>query len=307
MFCAARPSIHWKSKALLQRWLSRSPLGFHANYLLQRYVQRSLPLDSAEMRKMALLEAAHLQALLSYSQKQPREAVLLEIGAGADLALPILLYASGIDHQITIDIRALARRYLVNAVIDTVHTLDLPLQRRPAARIGASEDLRGVLRHRFGIDYLAPCDARHTGLTANSIDFIHSTNTLEHIPPADLPLILKECRRLLAPAGVLSLNIDYRDHYSYADRRISPYNFLQYSDAAWSRFNSALQYQNRLRHSDYLDLAAACGFRILSDRPELPSQSDLELLREIEIDVRFRAYYSQTIAIQGAHLVMTPK
>jgi hypothetical protein len=164
-----------------------------------------------------------------------------------------------------------------------------------------------ALRERYGIDYLAPRDARRTGLPAQSIDLIHSTNTMEHIPPADLRLILGECRRLLAPAGLVSLYIDYRDHYSYADRGISVYNFLQYSDAAWSRFNSSLQYQNRLRHPDYLELAGQCGFRILSERRVAPSDTDRRLLRRLELDARFRRYDCEDLAVQGAHLVMAAK
>ena len=130
---------------------------------------------------------------------------------------------------------------------------------------------------------------------------------MEHIPRADLSLILQECRRLLAPGGLVSLHIDYRDHYSYADRSISVYNFLQYSERAWSRFNSSLHYQNRLRHPDYLELADSCGFGILSERPMGPSDSDLRSLEALEIDQHFHAYDSHSLAIQAAHLVLAPK
>jgi SAM-dependent methyltransferase len=300
-------SINWKAKALLQRCLSRCPLGLQVNYLLQRYVQRSLPIDERAMREVAELAAAHLEALRDHLPKPPQQAVCVEIGAGTDLALPLLLYSQGVNRQITIDIAVLARRVLVNSAIASLRSLDLPLRRPPAAMIGRCENLRGALRAHYGIDYLAPRDARHTGLPSNSIDFIHSTSTMEHIPPADLRLILGECRRLLAPAGLVSLYIDYRDHYSYADRGISVYNFLQYSDAAWSRFNSSLQYQNRLRHPDYLELAGKCGFRILSERRVAPSDTDRRLLGRLELDARFRRYDCEDLAVQGAHLVMAAK
>jgi hypothetical protein len=305
LLSAAGRSIGWKSKARVQRWLSRFPLGFEANYLLQRYMQRSLPLDRAKLRDIAGIAAAHLEAVRAHAEKEP--ANWLEIGAGTDLALPLLLYANGIDRQVTIDIRVLARRVLVNAAISGVHSLDLPLRRLPRTPIGRAEDLRSIVRDRYGIDYLAPCDARRTGLPTGSVEVIHSTNTMEHVPPADLRLMLDECRRLLAPGGLVSLYIDYRDHYSYADRHIGPYNFLQYSDAAWLQFNCSLQYQNRLRHPDYLQLAEASGFRILSDRPHPPGESDLQLLRTLEIDPRFCAYDTNDLAIQGSHLLLGRK
>jgi SAM-dependent methyltransferase len=300
-------SISWKRKAALQRWLSRCPFGFHANYLLQRYVQRSLPVQDSQLRKFAMLAAAHIEALSNYSQKEMERAVWLEIGAGTDLAVPILLYANGADRQLTLDIKALARHFLVNAAIAGVRGLDLSLRRPPAKTIAPSEDLRVALRHDYGINYLAPLDARRTGLPANSIDLIHSTNTLEHIPAGDLRLILNECHRLLALGGLLSLHIDYRDHYSYADRGISVYNFLQYSDATWSRFNCSLQYQNRLRHPDYLKLAELCGFHVVSDRPVLPSDADMKIFAALKIDQRFSAYDSQSASIQGSHMIMTRK
>jgi hypothetical protein len=130
---------------------------------------------------------------------------------------------------------------------------------------------------------------------------------MEHVPADDLVPILNECRRLLAPDGVVSFYIDYRDHYSYADPSISVYNFLRYSDTAWARFNCALQYQNRLRHSDYLKVADKCGFRIAAENAIGPSEADLRLLEAIGIDSRFRAYERRDLAVRGSHLVLTAK
>ena len=133
-------SINWKSKALLQRWLARCPLGFKINYLLQRYVQHSLPIDSAKAAELAEMAAGHLEALRGHGQKGPAQATWMEIGAGTDLTVPIALYANGVERQITIDITALARRRLVNAAIAGVRALDAPLLRRwSPAMIGGSK------------------------------------------------------------------------------------------------------------------------------------------------------------------------
>src|SRR5205823_13839725 len=85
----------------------------------------------------------------------------------------------------------------------------------------------------YGIDYRAPCDAKKTGLPSLSVDYITSTSTLEHIPPEAIRLILRECYRVLRDRGVISLLIDYNDHYTYSDHKISVYNFLRYSDWVW--------------------------------------------------------------------------
>lgn len=299
--------MNWKHKAMLQRCLSRCPFGFEANYLLQRFVQKSLPIDSAEIRQMAAVAAMHLEAFASQSHKQVEQALFLEIGTGADLALPLLLYAHGVERQFTIDISPIARRSLVNSAAAGVYNLDLPLRRRPTEAVGPLENLGTCLHDRYGIDYFAPCDARRTKLPTGFIDFIHSTNTMEHIPASDLSPILKECHRLLAPGGLLSLYIDYRDHYSYADRNIGIFNFLRYSEDSWSQFNCALQYQNRLRHPDYLSLANACGFKVVRERLLSPSEPELQTLDSLDLDVRFRAYERRDLAVVGSHLALVPK
>jgi SAM-dependent methyltransferase len=299
--------MNWKHKALLQRCLSRCPFGFEANYLLQRFVQKSLPIDSAVMRQMAAIAAMHLDAFAAQSPKEVEEALFLEIGAGADLTLPLLLYAHGVERQFTLDISPLARRSLVNSAAARLCDLDLPLRRRPTAAVGPSEDLGTGLHDRYGIDYVAPCDARRTGFPTGYIDFIHSTNTMEHIPDSGLSLILKECHRLLAPGGVVSLYIDYRDHYSYADRNISVFNFLRYSEDSWSRYNCALQYQNRLRHPDYLRLVDACGFRVVAESRLSPSEAELKRLDSLDLDFRYRIYERSDLAVVGSHLALVPK
>lgn len=78
-------SMNWKTKAIVQRCLSRCPFGVQANYLLQRYVSRSLPIDRHTIKQMADIAAMHLEALSEHSLTAPRDARCLEIGAGTDL------------------------------------------------------------------------------------------------------------------------------------------------------------------------------------------------------------------------------
>ena len=118
----------------------------------------------------------------------------------------------------------------------------------------------------FGISYRAPCDACATGLDDSSVDCVTSTSTFEHVPAEDIGPILAECHRILRPGGVASFIIDYGDHYAYFDRSLTRYNFLGYSERHWRLYNSALQYQNRLRHSEYVALVRRSGFDIVTRR-----------------------------------------
>ena len=115
------------------------------------------------------------------------------------------------------------------------------------------------------------------GLPDASVDFISSTDVCEHIPEPDLAGILRECARLLRPGGLVSFRIDLADHYSYFDKSLSRYHFLRYDDQRWRWANSPLQYQNRLRVTDYRRLVEGAGFEVVSWSPSLPKNAVAEL------------------------------
>ena len=64
-------------------------------------------------------------------------------------------------------------------------------------------------------------------LQKESVDFICSNNTFEHIPQEILRDILVEFKRVLHPNGLMSHFIDMSDHFAHFDSRITIYNFLQ--------------------------------------------------------------------------------
>jgi len=153
------------------------------------------------------------------------------------------------------------------------------------------------LEERYGIRYLAPCDARDTGLPEGSVDFVSSTDTCEHIPGDDLASIFRESYRLLRPGGAFSCRIDLQDHYAYFDPSLSRYNFLRFSDRTWSVFNSPLHHQNRLRSPDYLQLVRDADFELVVERPSGPSNKGRLELRSLPLAERFRAYSEDDLGV----------
>jgi SAM-dependent methyltransferase len=162
------------------------------------------------------------------------------------------------------------------------------------------------LEERFGIAYLAPQDARATGLESESIDFVSSTNTLEHIPANDIVPILAECRRLLRHDGVISSRIDLRDHNCDTDAGLSPYNFLRYSDRVWRLLNSSVMYQNRLRRPDYLQSFADAELTIVDETATQPTDEHLTALRNLDLAPRFRSYPLAELAVQALVVIARP-
>ncbi len=303
--------MRWLAKAALQRALGFLPQqGEPLNYLLQRRVLRTLPGGEATLRQKFARAATHLAAYEAHGPGTPAaEATFFEFGAGWDLAIPLAYALLGVGRQVVIDIRPSARLELVEATLATYERLRPQLEqaagrplRDPPAAVSSFADLERQL----GVRYAAPCDARATGLPAASVDFVSSTDTCEHIPPADLARIFAECRRLLRPGGAFSCRIDLQDHYAYFDPGLSRYHFLRFSDRAWALVNSPLHFQNRLRASDYLRLVREAGFAVVAQHASGPNERGLAELRALRLAPRFRSYSLDDLGVTVLSFVARP-
>ena len=236
--------MRWLAKAAVQRGLGLLPEGERLNYLFQRHVAHSLPAGESVFRRKFARAMQHVGEYGKHGLETPAgEAVFYEFGAGWDLAIPLSYACLGVGKQVLVDIRPSARVELVNESLAVFERLWDSLEAeadRGLRPLGGPIGSLAELEERHGITYLAPRDARDTGLEAESIDFVSSTDTCEHIPEPDMALILAECHRLLRPGGAFSCRIDLQDHYAYFDRSLSRYNFLRFSDRAWRLVNSPL-------------------------------------------------------------------
>jgi SAM-dependent methyltransferase len=299
--------MKWVLKAVIQKAISVLPNPERANYFFQRRALKSFPLPRREFVWRVEHALNHSKAIQAHFHGLAGLRGY-EFGAGWDMIIPLTYYALGIDDQTVVDIRPNLRLELVNDTItrlngyreeleSTYKVKMRPLDSRP---LTGSADLR----ERFGINYCAPCDARNTKLPADSIDFITSTYTLEHIPRTDIILILRECHRILKPAGIVSSLIDMQDHYALCDNSISVYNYLQFPEWLWTMVNCSLHYQNRLRYSDYLDIAKQDGFSTVEEWIDQPTESDLKALHALKLDPRFSGYSQSSLAAKRLGLVM---
>lgn len=270
--------MDWRLKCAAH-WLFSLPGLGRFYYGFKRHVARSVFRRPEELLDDLNMARRHFEHLGDYVEAEPEQARCLEFGAGRDLINNLCLWCLGVERQLCVDLYDILQPELVSAAARSLRELaPQDLKRLPEIDKLEPASLFPELRRHFGIDFRAPFDARDTGLADGSLDFIYSTNTLEHVPPQEIMAILKECRRVLAPGGALSFKIDYADHYSYADKSITAYNFLRYSPGAWRLFNPPLHYQSRLRHADYAALFAASGFKVLSDEAVSPTRAEAQLL-----------------------------
>jgi SAM-dependent methyltransferase len=303
--------MKWIAKAALQKLISGLPNEQAVNYRFQRYVTRTLPRTGSDLRLHIDLPARHLHKFGEYGAKPAGEATFFEFGAGWDLIGPLVYYSLGVNHQTLIDIRPNLRFDLVERAWSDLKGMRGEIEqiaRMPARDLGdLPPDSSAALGGRFGISYLAPSDARDTGLPGQSFDFISSTDTMEHIPGPDLEKILREVVRLLRPDGLFSCTLDLRDLYSYFDSSISPFNFLKFSDRTWRLANSGIHYQNRLRLPDYLKMFEAAGLEIVDRSTQDSTEQELAQLRALPPAPRFENGYSlEDLAVKSTHLVARP-
>lgn len=297
----------WKQKAMLQRLLSALPAGHRVNYLFQRHVTHGLPMPDDDLRAAATLGVHHVQRLAEFG-RDLSAGRFFEFGAGWDLHMPLVLWCLGVERQLVVDIRPLVR---IELVADVARRLGGSLRQPEFVRVppvpGTDGAGLGSFLEALGIDYRAPCDARATGLPPGTVDFTTSTNTLEHIPPEDIRAILRECHRILADDGLMSFQIDYKDHYSYFDRSISAYNFLTFDGRNWHRYNSSLHFQNRLRHHQHVALLEEAGFEIVEERLTGGSEDDLALLASLPLQPPFAGEKLEDLAVRDARLVLAKR
>ena len=297
--------MDFRYKCFLQQIFSNIPFGVRLNYLFQKNITKSL--FSKERFFSKVNEAyEHYNKFCVYNKLENNSMRYYEFGAGWDLIIPISMSLLGL--KVTcIDVRKLIFKKLIKDTIYNfyrykgklpfTYNIDLTGLRNP-------KDIEKTLCVNFKIEYIAPFDASNTKFPDNSIDFISSTSTFEHIPREDIIPILRESYRILKCGGVFSIIIDYKDHWSYFDKNISIYNFLQYTEREWRKYNPSLNYQNRMRHKDYIELINNSDFKIVEETIIKPDDKEKNALHKMNISSDFQQYNFDELQIKGSKIVL---
>jgi len=218
-------------------------------YFLQKNITRRSRASAIDISPNWLRHSQHLE-------KHGATGLVLEFGAGKTLAQNLYL-SNMVDRQLVVDLN---RMIDVNLVEAARRSLSKTMSMRSDCCIEGVADLE-----RYGIAYRAPFDVAESKLDDKSVDGCISTNTLEHVPRRDIVAIFDEVHRILKDDGIVSVKIDYTDHYAHTDRGISLLNYLRYDEQEWRTFNHRCHYQNRLRHSDYIRIFEAAGFSTVEE------------------------------------------
>lgn len=219
---------------------------------------------------------------------------VLEVGTGRSPILPMSLWLHGASRVVTCDLNPYFKEDVwidsfqwlklnKELVLESCEGID---QERLNEFLGIKElcEKGNILRglHSIGIDYLAPADARMLPFDDGYFDAHVSYNVLEHIPRSVLKDIFIEAKRLVRLSGVILHKIDYTDHFSHSDKRISEINFLRFNERDYDRLaGNKFMYMNRLRDDDFRHLWQELSLVPYVAEKKL-SQEILSLLRSRE-------------------------
>jgi len=295
-------------KAKIQRIISGLPKGEVVNYFFQKYITKSLPIPIEEFKVKLETVKVHLENLKKFGNSEIKDSVYYEIGAGYDMVIPISMSVQGFKKLICIDVRMLTFMDLLNDSIKKIDSLNNPLIQLSYKQKNANftkGNFLSIFKGLFNIEYLAPADARKSGLKENSIDYVVTNAVMEHIPASILQDIMSETFRIMKPGAVMSNIIDYRDHFAYFDSEINYYNYLTFDSAEWKKINPDIMHQNRLRHKDYTEAALKAGFEIVKNETTLPDANLSEKFLKMKFSKEFTDKYTQDeLKILGSQLVL---
>ena len=288
--------MNWRIKGVTQKVLSTVPGGTRINDCLQRAC--GMRDFEAHVRSKVRDDWFVFMSHMAELGISPSGLHYLEVGTGWFPTLPICYSLCGAASCATFDVvRHLIPRltFRMLAVIerDLPQIAECGLQkiddvRDRYARINA-ESSWDQLFERAGIKYHAPADAARTPLSSESIDVVFSNSVLEHVAREDIVRLMGETKRILRHGGWAIHSVNCGDHYAYFDRKITPINYLRYSEHRWRFWNNSLQYQNRLRPQDFIDLAEEVGLEIVL-RKNKPRNDLLGVLPEMTVAREFQHY-----------------
>jgi SAM-dependent methyltransferase len=296
--------MDWRTKAVVQNVLARVPFGERLNTLLQMKVGGLRDFDGHVAGKVK--DWIGMMSLLSECKVSVSSATAVEIGTGWFPTLPLCFWLAGGKSCFTYDLNRHLSPELTNRLalaldshLDAIaQTANIPL----SVVSQRYNQLGNDVLTSCGITYMAPGNASHTGLPDQSVDIVFSNSVLEHVTPEALPAIMRETRRILRPSGVAVHCVACNDHYAHFDRSISYVNYLRFSAEEWRWWNNSLQYQNRLRAGDFLQIAEDSGFSLLAVQKCVRAGVEPALLT-LPVAPEFRKYNHEELATTTVNFV----
>ncbi len=281
--------IPWRVKILAKLILSRLPVNYSVwqRLGLFRLGQMDTPTYAVEIFRN------HFERV--EVPKRNGGYVALELGPGDSIFSAVIARAFGASKTYLVDVGFFAKNH-----IDSYQSLALSLSEEglPVPDLAGLTSLEDVLSA-CSSEYKTSGLASLNTIPDQSVDFIWSQATLEHVRCEEFLDTMREMRRLLRHDGVCSHRVDLKDHLGGA------LNNLRFSERHWESNLMATSgfYTNRIRYSEMLGLFREAGFAtnvLTVDRwPQLPTPRE-------QLWGRFRELPEEELCITGFDVILNP-
>lgn len=232
--------IPWQAKIIAKVILARLPFSYQDWAALNLFKHGAMA-DPAYARKIFDL---HIKEAFG-DATPPKDLTYLEMGTGDSVASAVFAAARGAE-----------KVYLVD--VGDFITRDMDFYRQLDNDLDDFDGMMDACRATYLTDGLQSLKA----IPDDSVDYIWSHATLEHVRKGEFDETACELFRLMKPGGVMSHNIDLKDHLGGA------LNNLRFSEKIWEAawMASSGFYTNRLRPSEMIESFKHAGFEITEDR-----------------------------------------
>lgn len=302
--------MKWQLKFLRNAVFGIFPLAFQEQ--LRRIKRTVIPYE-IQLNTYTLSQGLQQVEMLRASGCDPTGKNCLELGTGWAPVIPLIFALAGCQSLTLVDSQRLMDEHTFQETCKKLIAHKVDIARRLNITADAVEQQLNKLAAmnlataltEMNCTYLAPADLLKLAIEKRSIDMITSRAVLEHIPPSTIKALLATFNQLLTTTGVMCHIIDNSDHWEFCDKSISRINFLKFSQKMFDFLSAMnpLDYQNRLRHSQYIQMFEAAGFKVILDdsRPDPQARADLESL---VLHPAFSQYTQDDLAILTSYLVL---
>ena len=301
--------MSWRLKFLRNAIFGIFPLSIQEKL---RNIKRTFLKYDVEFDLATLKQGLQQVQMLRLSGCEPSGKDYLEVGTGWSPVIPLIFALAGCRSLTLVDRQRLIGNYTLSETCKKllVHKEEISRSLNLASlNIERQLDKLSTMSLESALTeincrYLAPFDLLSNDLQEHSIDIITSRAVLEHVPPMTVRNMFYKFNRLLRHDGVMCHIIDNSDHWEHNDKSISRLNFLRYSQRTFNFFSSMnpLDYQNRLRHSQYKKIIEDTGFRVICDESP-PDKKALAELSTLKTHPSFGQFSKEDMAVLTSYLV----
>ena len=242
--------LRWYLKIPLKFILARIPLSHQTWYRLGIF-------KHGKMQDFSYAQGvftAHLARAGLLEKEKNIDKVVMELGPGESLFSALLARAYGFKRALLVDVGAFA---LPGLNVYQSFSQWLANQGLPCPSISNCTSVDSMLAI-LDSQYLTDGLKSLRNLPDDSVDFLFSQAVLEHVRKDDLVDTIRECWRILKPGGIITHEVDFKDHLEES------LNNLRFSDLLWEAdwMASSGFYTNRIRFGEMLEIFKIQGFEI---------------------------------------------